>query len=169
MIQGWWTPHSESPSVVGLVLSYNSLSTLSAVLVAARAQTVSLRSLIVVDNASTDGTRAYLQAAGCLDRALILSHNLGVGAGTIQVGDRSSARTRHPNSFGSSSMIPSHPQIASSVYSSHFAASKRPGDDPARWSPYSCIRTMGWKGQRVRGCAGHRLRPSRGRHLVRRR
>jgi rhamnopyranosyl-N-acetylglucosaminyl-diphospho-decaprenol beta-1,3/1,4-galactofuranosyltransferase len=71
-------------SVVIVVVTHNRREDLRRCLAALRAQTFRDRSVLVVDNASSDGTRELLQGAADVD-ALSLAHNLG-GAGGFRVG-----------------------------------------------------------------------------------
>lgn len=79
-------PKSTGNGVVAVVLSYNSRSSLSRVVAAIGEQSLAPGRLIIVDNASTDGTRAYLDSIEDLQgpmevRTILLERNVGVGAG----------------------------------------------------------------------------------------
>jgi GT2 family glycosyltransferase len=67
--------------VAAVILSYNSLASLRFVLAGVKAQTHRANAIIVVDNASTDGTQAYLSAHEPDVKLIALEKNVGVGAG----------------------------------------------------------------------------------------
>lgn len=67
--------------VVAVVLSHNSRDTLRQCLTAVQSGTVTPRALIVVDNASDDGSPAMVRAEFPAVRLLPLVRNVGVGAG----------------------------------------------------------------------------------------
>jgi GT2 family glycosyltransferase len=67
------------PIVDAVVLSYNSAETLASTLEHVRAQSVPVRSILVVDNASSDDTPRLLELVGV--GSLLLPENRGVGAG----------------------------------------------------------------------------------------
>lgn len=81
--------HRDDPKVVAVVVTYNRRSLLASCIAALRAQDGGLHRILVVDNASTDGTCSFL-AAAALERGvplevLRLPHNLG-GAGGFAAG-----------------------------------------------------------------------------------
>jgi GT2 family glycosyltransferase len=67
------------PYIVAVVLAYNGEATLQATLEAIAAQTYPPRRVIVVDNASTDGSAGMAAASGA--DVIRLERNLGVGGG----------------------------------------------------------------------------------------
>lgn len=75
------TNNRESPNVIAVILSYNSLDTLISVIEAVQKQTQPVSEIIVVDNGSDDGTPAYLHKKADELTALLLAENRGVGAG----------------------------------------------------------------------------------------
>jgi len=83
------TEHSSVASVAAVVVTYNRKSLLMRCLLALLRQTRPLQKIIVVDNASTDGTREELAQEGYLDESAIeyvrLEHNTG-GAGGFHTG-----------------------------------------------------------------------------------
>jgi glycosyltransferase involved in cell wall biosynthesis len=82
---------SHRGSVVAIVVTHNRLSDLKLCLAALRAQTYQSESIIVVDNASTDGTAVFLEQHP--DIAVIrLSKNVG-GAGGFKAGMTAAEQT----------------------------------------------------------------------------
>lgn len=81
--------HSHDTNVVAVVVTYNRRALLGRCIAALRAQDGGLQRILVVDNASTDGTRAMLEAAarepGIPLEVLRSSRNLG-GAGGFAAG-----------------------------------------------------------------------------------
>jgi GT2 family glycosyltransferase len=67
--------------VTAVILSYNSLETLTQVIDAVKKQTHPLSRVIVVDNGSNDGTLSYLQEQEQNLTLVCLSGNHGIGAG----------------------------------------------------------------------------------------
>lgn len=74
-------PDADRRRVIAVVLSHDSMNTLVEAVDGIRSQTRPVDRLLVVDNASSDGTREYLQRS-LPPRDLVLSTtNVGVGAG----------------------------------------------------------------------------------------
>jgi rhamnopyranosyl-N-acetylglucosaminyl-diphospho-decaprenol beta-1,3/1,4-galactofuranosyltransferase len=83
---------SHRGSVVAIVVTHNRLSDLKLCLAALRAQTYQPESLIVVDNASTDDTPAFLAQQS--DLTVIRLHTNAGGAGGFKAGMDAAATTR---------------------------------------------------------------------------
>jgi glycosyltransferase involved in cell wall biosynthesis len=78
-------------SAYAIVVTYNRLELLKACLLALKHQTISLGRIVVIDNASTDGTQAWVETIGLLDNPYIIyvrmKENMG-GAGGFAEGMR---------------------------------------------------------------------------------
>ena len=75
------TMNNPSHVVTAVILSYNSLETLTQVIDAVKMQTYPLSQVIVVDNGSNDGTLSYLQEQEQDLTLVCLPGNPGIGAG----------------------------------------------------------------------------------------
>ncbi len=73
-------PTKPANSVAAVILTHNRLSLLKRCVAAVRAQTRPLDAIIVVDNASTDGTREWLAQESDL-KVITAQANLGGPAG----------------------------------------------------------------------------------------
>ena len=124
-------------SVCALVVTYNRRALLEECLRAIEAQTVRPDELILVDNASTDGTRELLREGGYLDRPdvtyLRLDENLGSSGGFARGFE--AARESGPSGCGRWTTTPSPRRTAWSGCSGRRRpASPAPRACVPRWS-----------------------------------